>query len=98
MKKLLLMLLLGISVNSFAQKDSWTGFIGDSHCGVKGNNADHASCAVKCIKDGAEPVLVVGDKVYKIADASKVADFVGKKVKIKGTLDGDTITVEKVKA
>ena len=99
MKKLLFLLLLGFSINGFSQKSiTWTGFISDANCGAKGSDESHAACAVKCVKGGAAPVLVVDKKVYKIADATKVMDHVGKKVKITGTLDGDTITIEKVEA
>ncbi|MBZ5857683.1 DUF5818 domain-containing protein [Flavihumibacter profundi] len=99
MKKLLLILLIGMSINSFAQKaTTWTAWVSDSHCGAKGKDASHAECAVKCVKGGAEPVLVVDGKVYKIADPKKITDFVGKKVTVTGTLKGETITIEKVAA
>ncbi len=78
----------------------YTGYISDAKCAGKGKGGAeaHASCAVKCIKAGEAAVLVVGDKVYKIADQSKVVDLAGKKVTISGTMDGDSIKVEKVKA
>ena len=99
MKKLLLVLLLGMSINGFAQKGSWTGYIGDEKCGTKAKDASHEECAKKCVKGGAAPVLVVdGKKVYKIDDPKKVADFIGKKVTITGKLDGETIIIEKVSA
>lgn len=99
MKKLLFILLLGASVNGFAQdKGTWTGFVSDSNCGAKGKDESHAACAVKCVKGGAAPVLVVGKKVYKVSDTSKLMDYVGKKVKVTGTVEGDTITIEKVEA
>ncbi len=52
----------------------WTGYIGDSKCAAAGkaDSAAHADCAAKCIKGGAAPVFVVGDKVYKIANTDKV--------------------------
>ena len=99
MKKYLLVLFFAVFItSSFAEEGSWTGFIGDSKCGVKGNNEDHAACAAKCIKGGASPVLVVGDKVYKIENPEKVTDYVGKKVTIQGDLTGDTIRISKIGA
>ena len=99
MKKLFLVLLLGASLNGFSQtKGTWTGYISDENCGAKAKDDSHAACAIKCVKGGAAPVLVVGKKVYKISDASKVMDFVGKKVKVTGTVEGDTVTIEKVEA
>ncbi len=77
---------------------SMTGFIGDSKCAAAGkaNSEDHAGCAAKCIKGGAAPVLVVGDKVYKISNPDKVADMAGKKVSVDGKVDGDTVTINSV--
>ena len=99
MKKLFLVLLLGASLSGFAQKKgTWTGYISDSNCGPKKAGEAHASCAQKCVKEGADPILVVGKKAYKIADKSKVMDFVGKKVTVTGTVDGDTVTVEEIKS
>ena len=97
MKKYLLLLGMFFSVAAFAgDKGKWTGYISDSHCGAKGNNAAHAACAKKCIKEGYAPVFVVGDKVYTINDPKKVDKYIGDKVTIKGTITGDTIDIEKI--
>ena len=97
MKKYLLLLGMFFSVVAFAgDKGTWTGYISDSHCGAKGNNAGHADCAKKCIKEGYAPVFVVGDKVYAINDPKKVDKYIGDKVTIKGTITGDTIDIEKI--
>jgi hypothetical protein len=79
-----------------AEKGTWTGFIGDAHCGAKGNNAAHADCAKKCVKEGYAPVFVVGERVYAISDPKKVSKFIGDKVTITGTITGDTIEIEKI--
>ena len=79
-----------------ADKGTWTGFISDAHCGAKGNNEGHAACAKKCVKDGAAPVFVVGDKVYTISDPKKVDKYIGDKVTITGTINGDAIEIEKI--
>lgn len=97
MKKIFFAVLLLAAANSYAQSGKWTGFISDSNCGAKGKDASHSDCAKKCVKDGADPVLVVGDKVYKFADIKQAMDVVGKKVTITGKLEGDVITIEKVK-
>jgi hypothetical protein len=97
MKKLLLSLLVVASLSVYAAgTETWTGFVSDSDCGTKGNNADHAACAKKCVKNGAAPVLVVGDKVYTISNPKKVAKYIGDKVTITGTLTGDAIAIDKV--
>jgi hypothetical protein len=97
MKKYLLLLVLFFSGLVYAaNKDTWTGYISDADCGAKGNNADHAACAKKCVKNGAAPVFVAGDKVYTISNPKKVAKFIGDKVTITGTLTGDAIAIDKV--
>src|SRR4051794_3204650 len=98
MKKFLIMLALGFSVALYANdKGTWTGYISDSHCGAKeGNLADHAACAKKCVKGGAAPVFVVGDKVYTISNPKKVSKFIGEKVQITGNITDDAVTIEKI--
>jgi len=99
MKKLSLTAAL-FAMGAFAE--SWTGTIADANCGAKHADASEKSqaCAKSCIKRGAAAVLVVGDKVVKIDDASKakIDAFVGQKVVIDGSLKDDTITVASVKA
>jgi hypothetical protein len=92
-----ILLLCGAAMS--AQATEYTGYISDAKCAAKGKGADpaHAACAVKCIQKGELAVFVVGDKVYKVADQSKVVEHAGKKVTIDGTVDGDSIKVEKIK-
>jgi len=97
MKKYLLFVSLFLSVLAFAaDKGTWTGYISDSKCGAKGNNAGHADCAKKCVKDGYAPVFVVGDKVYTINDPKKVSKYIGDQVTITGTITGDALDIDKI--
>jgi hypothetical protein len=97
MKKYLLLPVLLCVMSVFAaDKGTWTGYIGDAHCGAAGNNDGHAACAKKCIKEGYAPVFVVGDKVYTINDPKKVSKFIGDKVTITGTIEGDKLDIEKI--
>ena len=98
MKKLIVSATFVLSFTALsAFGESMTGYISDSKCGLKGANEAHADCSVKCVKGGATPVFVADGKVYKLADTSMVADHLGKKVTIDGTVEGDTITVKSVK-
>jgi len=98
LKKVVIALVLVLSVFSLtATAGEWTGYISDSKCGAKADQAAHADCAVTCVKGGASPVFVTDGKVYKIDDASKVQGHVGHKVTITGELKGDTVQVESVK-
>lgn len=98
MKRILLVASL-FAVSAFAAK--WTAVVSEEHCGLKhsAGTAGDQKCVTGCVKGkGAKPVLVVDGKIYKIADGSKVADHLGQKVTVEGTLDGDTVTITSVEA
>jgi hypothetical protein len=75
----------------------WTGAISESGCGAKHANGNVA-CVTKCVKGGAAPVLVTGadNKVLKITNADKVTEFLGKKVKVTGSLEGEAVTIDTI--
>jgi hypothetical protein len=83
---------------------SWTGAISDSMCGASHAPEDHGKpitakqCTVGCVKEGAKYVLVVGGKVYGIANqtAPGLKKYAGDNVRVTGTMTGDTITVTKI--
>jgi hypothetical protein len=79
-----------------AYAESLKGFVSDSMCASKGK-ANSADCAAKCIKGGSAPVLVVGDKVYKITNPDTLVPHAGHNVTVEGTVKGDSLTVESVK-
>jgi hypothetical protein len=85
------------AVSMFAEDLS--GMIGDSKCGAKHVAAGEkdVACAQKCVKGGASPVLLSGDKVYKIDNPDAVMDHVGHQVTVTGKVDGDTVHVDSVK-
>jgi len=83
------------SLSAFAEE--FNAYISDSKCGAKHAGDMNAKCVNSCIKGGATPVAVVGEKVYKIDDPSKVKEHFGHKVVITGKVDGDTLNVDSVK-
>jgi hypothetical protein len=78
--------------------NSWTGTISDSMCGASHGSTPAKQCTTGCVKKGAKYVIVVGDKVYSIAnqDEPGLAKYAGESVKVTGKMDGDTITVAKI--
>ena len=99
MKKVLAVIAFS-AMGAFAA--DFSGYIVDASCaakqGAKSAADGHASCAERCIKGGADAVLVNSEgKVYKIANQDKVTAHAGHKVTITGKMEGDTITVEDVK-
>ena len=98
-KKLLLTAAIFLSISaSSAFAETWHGTVTDSMCSVKHVNGtkDDVECAQKCMKMGDKAVLVVGDKVYKIENQDAVKDHIGHKVNVMGTMNGDTIHIDKV--
>ena len=101
MKKIVALTALALTVaSSSAFAETFKGVVSDAMCSsdtAKASAADHAACATKCIKGGEKAVLIVGDKVYNIANQPKVTSYAGKTVTIEGSLDKDTITVASIK-
>ena len=78
-----------------------TGTVSDAMCGKTHmmQGASAAKCTRECVKAGAEYALVVGDKVYTVkGDKVEIDKFAGANVVVKGKLDGNTVTVESIKA
>jgi hypothetical protein len=79
---------------AFAADGTWTGYISDSQCGVKGANDKHADCAAKCVKEHGAKYVFVNDadkKVYAIDDQDKVAPHAGHHVTVTGSVSGDSL-------
>src|SRR6202790_5009839 len=94
-------LLVGIAAVAAAQgKRNFTGVITDSMCAT----ADHsrmrmgptdAECTVACVMaHGATYVLYDGKEVYTLSDQKTPEKFAGQKVKVVGTLDAKTKTIQ----
>ncbi|MDR3702887.1 MAG: DUF5818 domain-containing protein [Candidatus Sulfopaludibacter sp.] len=96
MKKLLAVFALVASCGLAAD---WTGYIVDKNCASKKEMWGNEACAQSCMKRGAPAVFVTADgKIYQIAEQDKVKSVAGKKVTISGTMTGDSISVDSVKA
>ncbi|MEO8504506.1 MAG: hypothetical protein ABI609_11460 [Acidobacteriota bacterium] len=79
-----------------------TGWVTDSHCGLKDAGAKHTSaCATKCAKDGTIQFVNDSDKkVYEVDKAhwdAAIAE-VGHLVTVTGMVDGGAIAVSKIEA
>ncbi len=105
MKNLLLSFAIMLTVSigmAFTGNDTehLKGYISDSHCAASksdmGATADRIKCVNKCIKGGAEAVLVSGDKVYKISNQKAVKKYAGKDVEVDANVNNDTIEVTKI--
>ncbi|HVS13996.1 MAG TPA: hypothetical protein VMV46_08730 [Thermoanaerobaculia bacterium] len=92
----------------FAEEGSWTGEVLDLQCYERNgaHGAEHASCAARCLGNGAEVALLIDGEVVKIDAAASDAEAVktlrglgGKNAKVSGSAseaDGTTtVTVKK---
>ena len=91
-------LLLALSASMFGA--DYKGWFSDDSCGAgnASSDKDRRDCAERCLKGGSAAVFVTeGDgKVYKVAGSVKPLDYIQNKVKVSGTLKGDTLTITKV--
>ena len=62
------------------------------------HGAAETSFTTKCVKEGAKLVFVndTDKKVYAISDQDKVAAHAGHHVAVKGSVEGDTLTVASI--
>lgn len=96
-----LTLAAGVSFAAPSQQ-TFVGKISDAMCGLKHGmeGQTDAQCTLECVKMGSKFVLAdaAANKVYQLSDQKKPEAFAGKKVKITGTLTGDTIEVASIEA
>ncbi len=86
---------------AFAQQQSLTGVVTDSMCGAAHMAKDKtpAECTQMCVKDGMKYALAAEKKVYILEGReAELAKLAGQKVTAKGTLKGDTLSVQEVTA
>jgi len=80
---------------------TYVGSIGDSMCGAKHMMPGETDkdCTLGCIKEGSKYILIdPSGKIYQLSDQKTPEQFAGGKVKVTGTLSGDTIAVTSIVA
>ena len=85
-------------------EQSWTATISDSMCkmkhesGAEGQETTNANCTRDCVKGGSKYVLIVGEKVYAVAnqDHAGLAAHAGETVRVSGELKGEAITISRI--
>jgi hypothetical protein len=100
MKHLIFYLLVGTALAAAPAKQTFTGIVTDDNC----PKADHsimrmgptdAECAMACIDaHGAQYGLYDGTEFLTLSDQQTPVKFIGKKVKVVGTLDAKTKTIQ----
>jgi len=98
---LLLAASLSFAVPGKDAAKTFVGSIGDSMCGAKHMMPGESDkdCTLGCVKEGAKYILIEPDgKIYQLSDQKTPQQFAGAKVKVTGTLSGDTISVSSIVA
>ncbi len=84
---------------ALAAEGSWTGYISETLCGLKGTTESHTDCAVKCVKEHGAKYVLVNDadkKIYIIDAQDKVAAHAGHHVTVKGTVEGENLKLSSI--
>lgn len=101
MKHLMATLLWMTALSAAAAEQRFTGTITDDVCGTAGHAEmrmapTDAECTVLCVEGhGARLVLLSDSKdVYTLSDRRKVEKFAAQRVRVIGTLDAKTKTIQ----
>jgi hypothetical protein len=100
MKHLVLSLLAVAALSAGQGKQTFTGTITDNMCAKAGHaqmrmGPTDAECTTACVSiHGAAYVLYNGKEVYTLSDQRTPEKFAGQKVRVTGTLDPKTKTIQ----
>jgi hypothetical protein len=100
MKHLIWSLLAVAALSAAPGKQTFTGLITDDMCGKAGHSQmrmgpTDAECITACISaHGATYVLYDGKQVYALSDQRTPEQFAAQKVRVTGTLDAKTKTIQ----
>jgi hypothetical protein len=101
MTKIFIPLFAGAALVFAAAPKTYTGVITDTMCGkdhAMMNIKPDSKCVAECVKSGSKYALLEGSNVYELSDQKTPEKFAGQKVKVTGTLDGQTIQVKSISA
>jgi hypothetical protein len=88
---------LVILARASGEQKTLTGIVSDAMCGATHMMKDKpaAECLRYCVKQGTKYALVADKKVYTLEGHEAELDkYAAQKVTVKGTLKGETLTVE----
>lgn len=83
-----------------ADETKWIGWVTDTHCGARrADSGTHGPCAKKCVEEmNAKYALYIPEtkKVIVLEPKEKVGEHAGRRVRVTGKLEGETIQVESI--
>src|SRR5260370_37256058 len=104
MKKISLILLalafltaVALAQTSPSKAENISGWITDAKCAAKGGDLSNGDCAKKCAEKGEKLVLVTdkNHKILAVDNQDALKGHEGHYVSVTGTVNGDTIHVDK---
>jgi hypothetical protein len=90
---------IAILAQASGEQKTLTGVVSDAMCGATHMMKDKpdAECLRYCVKQGTKFALVAGKNVYTLEGREAELDkYAAQKVTVKGTLEGQSLTVESV--
>jgi hypothetical protein len=94
MRKRLLMLVAAMLVfGCLSWAKTYTGTVSDAMCGASHGGQDPVQCTKGCEAKGSKLVVVADGKVYNTDQQDMLKGHEGEKVKITGTVKGDSMTI-----
>ena len=90
---------LVILAQASGEQKTLTGIVSDAMCGTTHMMKDKpaAECLRYCVKQGTKYALLAGKSVYTLeGHEAEFNKYAAQKVTVKGTLKGETLTVESV--
>lgn len=82
-----------------SEEKAVVGWVTDTKCAAKGAKEGHADCAKSCVKNsGAKFALInpTDGKLYVLEPQAKAEEHAGHHVKVKGTVEGNTLTIASI--
>ena len=95
-----LVAIAAVALSTASARHTFTGVITDDMCAQTGHAAmrmgpTDAECAIACaVSHGAAYVLREGKNVYTLSDQQTPEKFAGRRVRVAGTLDARTRTIQ----
>jgi hypothetical protein len=98
MRLVCVLVLAASAIHARAQERAFVGIVSDSVCALSHGSMrmgpTDAECAQACVEEHDATFVLVDEKtVYKLSDQRAPKPFAGKKVKVVGTLDAATRTI-----
>jgi hypothetical protein len=95
-----LFLLRAASAQTTSSRQTWQGFVTDTHCGtncqVTKDMTPDKKCIDRCVREGSKYGLWIGHHVYELEPQKKAAPYAGKDVSVTGSIDGEVIHIDSI--